>query len=163
MNPDEVNFCLRCGTALILADRYGRQRKTCPACNWVYFADPKVAVATLILQDNKVLLVRRGIDPARGRWTLPAGFVDAGEDPVRAAERECLEEAGIQVQVSGLLTVLYGQEHPRGAHIIIFYQAEIVSGQLHPGDDVDQVAFFDRSDLPPLAFQSTRQVLDIPA
>jgi ADP-ribose pyrophosphatase YjhB (NUDIX family) len=161
MDDQEINYCLRCGTQLILAERYGRQRKTCPACDWVYFADPKVAVATLIVQDGKVLLVRRGINPNRGMWTLPAGFVDAGEDPVHAAERECLEEAGIQVKVSGLITVLFGQEHPRGAHIIIFYQADIVSGQLTPGDDVDQVAFFARSNLPPLAFQSTYQVLNI--
>jgi ADP-ribose pyrophosphatase YjhB (NUDIX family) len=157
----DVNYCLRCGTQLVLAERYGRQRKTCPACDWVYFADPKVAVATLIVQDGKVLLVRRNINPNRGMWTLPAGFVDAGEDPVHAAKRECLEEAGVQVKVSGLITVLFGQEHPRGAHIIIFYQADIVSGKLTPGDDVDQVAFFDRSSLPPLAFQSTYQVLNI--
>jgi len=161
MNNQEINYCLRCGTELILAERYGRQRKTCPACGWVYFADPKVAVATLIVQDGKVLLVRRGINPNRGMWTLPAGFVDAGEDPIHAAERECLEEAGIQVKVSGLITVLFGQEHPRGAHIIIFYRADIVSGELNPGDDVDRVAFFDRSSLPPLAFQSTSQVLNI--
>lgn len=158
---DDVNYCIRCGTELILAERYGRERKTCPACDWVYFADPKVAVAALILLDGKVLLVRRGINPRRGLWTLPAGFVDAGEDPVHAAERECLEEAGIQVKVSDLVTVLFGQEHPRGAHIIIFYRAEIISGELVPGDDVDQVAFFDRYSLPPLAFQSTQQVLDL--
>lgn len=161
MDLHDVNYCLRCGTALILAERYGRERKTCPACDWVYFADPKVAVATLILKDGKVLLARRGINPGRGRWTLPAGFVDAGEDPARAAERECLEEAGIQVKVTGLLTVIFGQEHPRGAHIIIFYRADIILGELTPGDDVDQVAFFDYSMLPPLAFQSTRQVLDM--
>ncbi len=161
MDYQEINYCLRCGTELILAERYGRQRKSCPACDWVYFADPKVAVATLIVQDGKVLLVRRGINPNRGMWTLPAGFVDAGEDPIHAAERECLEEAGIQVKVSGLITVLFGQEHPRGAHIIIFYRADIVSGELSPGDDVDRAAFFDPSSLPPLAFQSTSQVLNI--
>jgi 8-oxo-dGTP diphosphatase len=161
MDSDEVKYCLRCGTALILAERYGNVRKTCPACDWVYFADPKVAVAVLIVQDSKVLLVRRSINPNRGMWTLPAGFVDAGEDPVRAAERECLEEAGIRVNVSGLVTVLFGQEHSRGAHIIIFYRAEVVSGELTPGDDVDRVAFFDLSSLPPLAFQSTRKVLDM--
>jgi ADP-ribose pyrophosphatase YjhB (NUDIX family) len=85
--------------------------------------------------------------------------VDAGEDPARAAERECLEETGLGVHVTSLLDVLYGQEHPRGAHIVIFYQAEIVSGSLRPGDDVDGVDFFGRAHLPPLAFKSTRKVL----
>jgi ADP-ribose pyrophosphatase YjhB (NUDIX family) len=106
-----------------------------------------------------VLLVRRANDPERGKWTLPAGFVDAGEDPARAAERECLEEAGLIVHVNSLLDVLYGQEHARGAHIIIFYQAEILSGSLRPGDDVDDVDFFSKDQLPPLAFKTTQKVL----
>ncbi|MGW8249128.1 MAG: NUDIX domain-containing protein [Anaerolineales bacterium] len=161
MNLDQVKYCLRCGTALVQADRYGHMRPVCPACGWVFFPDPKVAAAALIEQDGKVLLVRRAVDPLRGRWTLPAGFVDAGEDPALAAKRECLEETGLQVSISGLLTVLYGQEHPHGAHIIIFYKAEILSGELKPGDDVDRVGFFGREDLPPLAFSTTRRVLDL--
>jgi ADP-ribose pyrophosphatase YjhB (NUDIX family) len=157
---DEINFCLRCGQALIDEVRFGRLRPVCPNCGWIYFADPKVAAAVLVEQAHQVLLVRRAIDPARGLWTLPAGFVDAGEDPARAAERECLEETGLQVGVTGLVDVLYGQEHPRGAHIILFYRAEIQSGALQPGDDVDQAAFFSRGQLPPLAFSTTQKILE---
>lgn len=161
MNPEEINYCLRCGTALVSADRYGRVRPVCPACEWVYFSDPKVAVAVLVERGQEVLLVRRSINPRRGLWTLPAGFVDAGEDPVLAARRECLEETGLQVEITGLLTVLFGQEHSRGAHIILFYLGEIVSGELQAGDDVDKAGFFPRDDLPPLAFSTTQQVLEI--
>ena len=161
MNPEEINYCLRCGTTLVSADRYGRVRPVCPACEWVYFSDPKVAVAVLVERGNEVLLVRRSINPRRGLWTLPAGFVDAGEDPVLAARRECLEETGLQVEITGLLTVLFGQEHSRGAHIILFYLGEIVSGELQAGDDVDKAGFFPRDDLPPLAFSTTQQVLEI--
>jgi ADP-ribose pyrophosphatase YjhB (NUDIX family) len=113
----------------------------------------------LIEGTEGVLLVRRANDPQRGLWTLPAGFVDAGEDPVVAAERECLEETGLQVRVTGLLDVLSGQEHPRGAHIVIFYRGEILGGNLLPGDDVDRVAFFERNALPPLAFNTTVRIL----
>jgi len=155
----EVKYCQRCGTAMTWQERFGRLRPVCPNCDWTYFPDPKVAAAVLVERDGNVLLVRRAIDPERGKWTLPAGFVDAGEDPARAAERECLEETGLGVHVTGLLDVLYGQEHPRGAHIVIFYQAEIVSGSLRPGDDVDGVDFFERAHLPPLAFKTTRKVL----
>ncbi len=161
MGVSEVNYCLRCGTPLADGERFGRLRRVCPACDWIYFADPKVAAAALVEQDGKVLLGRRVMNPGRGQWTLPAGFVDAGEDPARAAERECLEETGLVVQVSGLLTVLFGQEHERGAHIIIFYRVKILGGELMPGDDVDQVAFFSRFELPPLAFTTTRRVLEI--
>lgn len=134
-------------------------RPVCPRCDWVYFADPKVAVAVLIQKDNRVLLVQRNNEPQRGRWTLPAGFVDAGEDPIQAAERECLEETGLQVSVTGLIDVLYGQEHPRGAHILIAYRGEITGGELAPGDDADRAVFFPLEQLPPLAFKTTDKLL----
>lgn len=156
---DEVKYCQRCGSVMSWQERFGRQRPVCSQCDWTYFPDPKVAVAVLVEKDGQVLLVRRANDPERGKWTLPAGFVDAGEDPARAAERECLEEAGLIVRVNSLLDVLYGQEHSRGAHIIIFYQAEILSGSLNPGDDVDDVDFFSKDQLPPLAFKTTQKVL----
>jgi ADP-ribose pyrophosphatase YjhB (NUDIX family) len=159
MLADEIHFCPRCGGTVVEEERFHRLRPVCPQCGWVYFPDPKVAAAVLVVQDGEVLLVRRAIDPARGQWTLPAGFIDAGEDPARAAERECLEETGLQVQVSRLIDVLYGQEHPRGAHIVIFYLAEIRSGTLRAEDDVDRAAFFPPDALPPLAFSTTRRIL----
>ena len=159
MIADVINFCPRCGSAVTQAERFGRLRTDCPACGWIYFPDPKVAAAVLVEQEGRVLLVRRAIDPARGLWTLPAGFVDAGEDPALAAERECLEETGLVVRITGLKEVLFGQEHPGGAHILIVYYARVVSGEPAANDDVDQAAYFSRSDLPPLAFKTTRKLL----
>ncbi|RPI28673.1 MAG: NUDIX domain-containing protein [Chloroflexota bacterium] len=159
MLSEEMNFCPRCGAGLTEAHRFGSMRTVCPRCDWVYFADPKVAVAVLIEVDGQVLLVRRSNDPKRGHWTLPAGFVDAGEDPVEAARRECLEETGLVVRITGLIDVLSGQEHARGAHILIAYRGEITGGSLHPGDDADQAAFFSRDALPPLAFETTSRLL----
>jgi len=159
MDLDQVNFCPRCGTPLQQSELFGRLRPACPECRWVYFADPKVAVAVLIVHQGKVLLARRVNDPFRGDWTLPGGFVDAGEDPARAAERECQEETGLKVQVTRLLDVIAGQEHPRGAHILIVYLGELISGNLQAGDDADGVAFFKLDQLPRLAFRSTAQIL----
>ncbi len=156
---DVIKYCPRCGVEIVLAERFGRLRPVCPECHWIYFADPKVAAAALIEKDGKVLLVRRANDPLRGLWTLPAGFVDADEDPARAVERECLEETGLQVRVSGLVDVLYGQEHDRGAHILIVYKAKILSGDLDARDDVDRAGFFSAGQLPPLAFQATEKIL----
>jgi 8-oxo-dGTP diphosphatase len=158
MIQDTINFCPRCGAPVIQAQRYGRVRPVCPACGWIYFADPKVAVAILVQKDGQVLLVRRANDPRRGLWTLPAGFVDAGEDPVQAAEREALEETGLHVQIGALLNVMFGQEHPHGAHIILFYRGEIISGEMHAQDDVDRAAFFNMDSLPPLAFSTTQRL-----
>ena len=157
---EDINFCLRCGHPVELAEHFGKLRPACPSCGWIYFADPKVAVAALIEKDAQILLVRRVNDPQRGLWTLPAGFVDAGEDPVLAIERECLEETGLRVQVLGLLDVLAGLEHARGAHILIVYRVRVLSGTARPDDDVDAVAFFPRDNLPELAFSTTRRILE---
>jgi len=160
MLEDKVKFCPYCGTKLIFAARAGRNRPVCPSCNWVFFPDPKVAVVAVIICDGKVLLTRRVNTPQQGLWTFPGGFVDAGEDPVRAMERECLEETGLKVKVSGLVDVLFGQEHPRGAHILIVYLGEILAGTPHPSDDADRVGFFYLDQLPPLAFRSTQEIID---
>jgi 8-oxo-dGTP diphosphatase len=156
---EEARYCIRCGTALSFGELFGKPRPYCPACGWIYFADPKVAVAVLITRGCQVLLGRRVNDPGRGRWTLPAGFIDAGEDPRQAARRECLEETGLEIEVGDLLDVLYGQEHERGAHILIVYLAQILSGTIRASDDVDAVDFFDLDKLPPLAFTTTQKIL----
>lgn len=159
MHLDQVNFCPRCGNSLETQEHFGRLRPACPECGWIYFPDPKVAVAMLVIDQERVLLTKRLNDPFRGDWTLPGGFVDAGEDPIKAAERECLEETGLSVHGTHLLNVIAGQEHPRGAHILIVYQGEWVAGTPEPGDDAQDVAFFALDDLPRLAFRSTAQIL----
>jgi ADP-ribose pyrophosphatase YjhB (NUDIX family) len=154
-----IQYCPICGTAIIEKSHSGRIRPTCPQCEWVYFPDPKVAVAVLIKKGNQVLLVQRRFDPQKGYWTLPSGFIDAGEDPKSAAERECVEETGLKIKEIRLLDVVFSQEHPRGASILILYEAEIQSGKLVPGDDANQAAYFPFDNLPPLAFTSTWQIL----
>jgi 8-oxo-dGTP diphosphatase len=155
----EITYCPRCGSRVQLEQRFGRERPVCPSCGWIHFADPKVAAAALIERDGRVLLVRRVNEPFRGLWTLPAGFVDADEDPARAAERECREETGLTVRATHVLQVIAGREHPRGADFVVVYAAEIVSGTLTPADDADQAEWFERSHLPTLAFRATRRVL----
>lgn len=140
-------------------ERFGKIHPVCPQCEWIHFDDPKVAAAVLVTQDGRVLLVRRNNDPYRGLWTLPAGFIDAGEDPARAAERECLEETGLSVRVKRVLDVIAGQEHDRGADFVIVYEAEVLSGSLFPNDDADAVEWFEPANLPPLAFRATRKAL----
>jgi ADP-ribose pyrophosphatase YjhB (NUDIX family) len=125
----------------------------------MYFADPKVAVAVLLRENGRVLLVRRVNEPFRGKWTLPAGFIDAGEDPRQAAERECLEETGLTVRASHVVDVIAGREHPRGADFVIVFAAAVVAGDLRAGDDADRADWFDATDLPPLAFRATETAL----
>ncbi len=160
MRREDINYCPRCGASIELIWKFGRERPVCPECDWVFFPDPKVAVAVFVEQDDKVLLVQRGNQPQRGLWALPAGFVDAGENPLQAAERECLEETGLRVRVTGLIDVLaVDDQSPGVADMIIIYRAEADHGQLRAGDDAQQALFFERCNLPPLAFSATHNVL----
>ncbi len=140
---------------------FGKPHPICPACGWIHFEDPKVAAAVLVERGEEVLLVQRVNEPGAGLWSVPAGFVDAHEDPARAAERECLEETGLVVQVTRLLGVVAGREHPAGADMVLAYTARILSGELRAGDDAAAAAFFPRAALPPLAFRATRVVLGL--
>ena len=158
---DFVRFCIQCGAPLERRFLFGQVRPVCPACGWIFFADPKVAAGVLVEEAGQVLLVRRVNEPGRGLWSFPAGFIDANEDPARAAERECLEETGLVVEATGLLDLVAGREHPRGADIVLVYRARVVGGTLKPGDDADLAQFFPRQALPPLAFRATRLALGL--
>lgn len=161
MAHTEIKFCPRCATPVIHEERFGRVRPVCPNCGWIHFVDPKVAAAVLVVQDGRVLLVRRVNEPFRGLWTLPAGFVNGSEDPAEAAARECLEETGLSVRVTRVFDIVSGREHPRGADFVIVYLAEVLGGEMKAEDDADAVEWFDRGHLPPLAFLATRKVLGI--
>lgn len=156
---DYIKFCPRCAAAVNREERFGALRPVCPQCGWIHFQDPKVAAAVLVEEGSRVLLVRRVNEPFRGLWTLPAGFVNGGENPAEAAARECLEETGLSVRVTRVLDVISGREHERGADFIIVYAAEVVSGEMTPADDADAVEWFERNSLPPLAFEATKKVL----
>ena len=155
-----MNYCPVCGAQLERRQAAGgRERPACPQCRFVHYRDPKVAAITLIEQKGRVLLTRRAFNPAKGRWTLPGGFVDGGEDPRIAAVRECREETGLEIEIGDLLDVFYGKAHADGAEILLVYRGTIVGGESGAGDDVDAIGFFSADALPELAFDSTQEIL----
>src|SRR3954453_21604164 len=103
--PDSVRFCTQCGGPLTTRDVRGTPRRWCPSCEHIHYADPKVAVGVAVFHDGKLLLVRRTMNPGRGLWSLPGGYLDLGEDPAVAAAREAEEEAGVRVAVGQVLNV----------------------------------------------------------
>ena len=152
--PEDARFCLRCGTALTTRTVAGKPRRACPACDFVHFVEPKVGVGVMVVEDDRLLLVRRAMDPEKGKWSLPAGYLDHGESPVETAVRETREETGLEVRITGLFDAFHNPPGA-GASVFLLYRAERVSGELRAGDDADAARFFARDELPPLAFAST--------
>ena len=158
-HPEEFHFCPLCATPLEQRQIRGEQNQVCPNCGWVHYEDPKVAAGVLIQRGREVLLVRRALEPFAGSWSIPAGFVNAFEDPAAAALRECLEETGLVAEIDALFDLRTGREHLHGSDIFIVYRAHVLKGALTAADDVDEAGWFSLDNLPPLAFSSTHHLL----
>lgn len=156
----EARFCPLCGTAMGSQRLGDRTRPVCPGCGWVHYVNPVVAAGTLVDEQGRALLIRRGVEPGAGQWGLPAGYAEAGETPEQTAVRETREEAGLDVALDGMLgTYAFGGEAlPSG--VLVLYAAHIVGGDPRPGDDATEVRFFAPGELPAdLAFDSHRRAL----
>jgi ADP-ribose pyrophosphatase YjhB (NUDIX family) len=123
----------------------------------VHYVDPKLAVGVAVFRADRLLLVRRTMEPGRGRWSLPGGYLDVGEDPRGAAAREAAEEASVEVRVRSVIDV-FANPPDEGGAVFVLYAADWVAGEPAPGDDADDAAFFGRDELPPLAFRSTAHI-----
>jgi 8-oxo-dGTP diphosphatase len=154
-------FCPTCAGALEprLLKQGDPERLVCVQCGQVLYLDPKVAVGTIIrVADQRLVLVRRAIEPGYGLWVFPGGYVDRGEDVRTAAIREAREEAGLDVHLDGLLNIY--SYAPRSL-IVIVYAATAVGGQLCADEECLEADLFTPDQIPwdQLAFHSTRQAL----
>jgi ADP-ribose pyrophosphatase YjhB (NUDIX family) len=152
-----ILHCTACGAATEERAVEGRPRQVCVACGLVAYLDPKLAVAVLLVQDDRVLLGRRGPGTREpGKWSFPAGFVERGERVEAAAAREAREETGLQV-VIGELVGLFSSE---GEPVVLAVYEATASGEPLAGDDLTEVGWFPISALPELAFPRDRKILE---
>lgn len=149
-------FCPSCGGTLREEIVQDRARPVCAVCRSVFWIDPKVAVAVVIPWEGGVLLGRRAIEPGRGLWSFPSGYVDRGEVPEDAARREVREETGLDVEISGLVGVYATAGRPV---ILVVYVAEARSERLEPGPEVLELAAFSPDDFPTMAFDHDRRIV----
>jgi 8-oxo-dGTP diphosphatase len=154
-------FCPRCGGSLEgrILKATEPERLVCTACEFVFYLDPKIAVGTIIRTDSdRLVLVRRAIEPGYGRWVFPGGYVDRGEPLTTAAIREAKEECGLDVRLDGLVNIY---SYPKRAPVIVVYAATAIGGRLCCDDEGLEVGEFTGDDIPwqELAFRSTEEGL----
>jgi ADP-ribose pyrophosphatase YjhB (NUDIX family) len=155
-----AHFCVNCGTALVTRVIEGREVEACPRDNFVLWHDPKVSTAVVVEADGGIVLGRRAIEPGYGLWCLPGGFVNDDEDPATAAARECMEEIGVPVELTGLIGVYHIPKTDAPSMVGIAYLGRLLDG-VRPlaGAEMLEVGVFPRDGLPELAFPSHRTVL----
>jgi len=154
-------YCPACGGALESRNLKAGDpdRLVCTRCGFVFYMDPKVAVGTIIrTPDERLVLVRRAIEPGYGLWVFPGGYIDRGEAVVAAAIREAREESGLEVRIEQLVNIYsYGGSSP----IIIVYAATVTGGALCTDEECLEARLFRPDEIPwdALAFRSTREAL----
>ncbi|MBU3710889.1 MAG: NUDIX domain-containing protein [Limnohabitans sp.] len=156
-----LKHCKNCGTAVAYRlpdDGDTRERAICPSCHLVHYENPLNVVGTLPIWEDKVLLCKRNIEPRFGKWTLPAGFMELGETVAQGAARETDEEAGAQIELLDLYTLMnvvrVGQVH-------FFYRAKLLSPHFNPGHETIEARLFSEQDIPwdDIAFRTVRETL----
>jgi ADP-ribose pyrophosphatase YjhB (NUDIX family) len=149
-----MKYCSSCGATVSrkIPDGDNRDRWVCDACQAIHYQNPLIVVGCVPERDGQILLCKRAIEPRRGYWTVPAGFMELGETLAQGAARETLEEACADVRIGHLFAsvdvVQAGQVH-------LFFTADLL-GDFAAGDESLEVALFDKADIPwdEIAFRS---------
>ncbi len=159
--PSTIRYCPLCGSDLVRIPVPPDQKEeaVCSACGFVFYLNPKVVAGTIPAENGRILLVRRNINPSKGKWTFPGGFVDWGETVAGAALRETLEETGLRVDLGGLVGVY---SYPEAPVVIVVYRARVAGGALRLSPETQEFAWLAPGEIPweDLAFPSTRQALN---
>lgn len=160
--PGEYTYCPHCTAELETVEIHERLRRRCPSCGFVHWRNPGVGAAVVVFNDDgKLLMVRRGLGASRsGLWSIPAGFVDYGEEIRAAAARELLEETGLIAEVGDVVFVASNFHDPAKLTVGIWFAGVVTGGTLEAGDDADAVGWFDLDDLPPLAFDTDHAFIE---
>lgn len=156
----EYEFCPRCGGNLEtrLLKEGDPERLVCGNCGFVFYLGPKLVSGAIFELDGGIVLVQRAIEPGYGKWTFPGGFVERGEVAETAAEREVLEESGLEIEVTDIIG-LYSYEGQIPA--IAVFGARVIGGEPRALDETMNVESFPRDGLPwhEMAFPSTGHAL----
>jgi len=156
-----MNFCSHCGSAAIelrVPDGDNLPRFVCAACGTIHYLNPKIVVGCLPEWEGKVLLCKRAIEPRRGLWTLPAGFLENGETLLAGALRETEEEARARVEPLDLYTVI---SLPQINQVYMMFRARLLDLDFGPGSESLEVKLVDEADIPweSLAFRTITRTL----
>lgn len=155
-----IHFCPRCGAPVELRRPEGdnRERAVCSACGTVHYENPKVVVGSVCTLDDRLLLCRRAIEPRRGFWTIPAGYLELGETAEAGAMREAWEEARARIEIDGLMAV-YSVE--RICQVQLLYRAKLLHEDVAAGPESLEVRLVGWDEIPwdELAFPTVGWIL----
>ena len=131
-------------------------REYCPNCGFIHFRNPVPTAGAVAIKDGKVVMIKRGREPAKGKWAFPSGFIELGETPEVAALRELEEKSGVKGESLGLIDVYFEDSEVYRDILVIMYLVRVTGGRLTPGDDAADVRLFSVDEMPEFRFFSFR-------
>lgn len=155
-------YCPRCGDELTQGHIDGRERPHCirPGCEYIFYQNPIPAAGAILVEEDKILLVKRAHPPKIGWWCIPAGFMEWHEHPTETTVRELEEETGLKIKIDSFFEVYSGTDDPRSNAILMLYLGTVIGGELCAADDALDVKWFSFDELPlQIAFESHHQAL----
>ena len=153
----EKRFCHFCGSRISRIYLEGRNRLFCKTCQQPIYENPVPASCLVVRDDNgRILLVKRSVEPEKGGWCLPGGYIEMGEEPDESALRELREETGLTGRIDRLLGVMKGNSGIYDTLLMVGYQVLSFTGKLVAGDDADDARFFAPPDMPEVVFRTHR-------
>ena len=159
--PELMRYCSACAAPVHMRIPEGdhRERYVCGSCGVIHYTNPRIVAGCLVLEGEQVLLCRRNIEPRKGYWTFPAGYLESGETIAQGAIRETWEEAMAIVALDDLYTLF---NLPYISQVYMFYRARLQGGTFAPGIESQDVRLFSESDIPwnDLAFAVVRVTLE---
>lgn len=152
--PD-YKYCPFCGKKLKIQREEEKRRKVCSGCNWTFYPHVAGAVAAVIINKSKVLMVQRKREPYVGTWMFPAGFIDYGEHPRDTLAREVREETGLKLIKAELVDVLQSEDDYRSpGHFCFFYKVEVKNGKIKTDErENNAIRWFDLEKLPKIGWK----------
>lgn len=160
--PFAWNYCGTCGDQLVVAHDGQSERPHCPRCRRFYYRNPIPAACCFVRRGpDELLFAQRAVEPARGHWCLPGGFVELGESTEEAALRELLEETGLRAEKARLLGVATRQSPLSGAVLVLGYIIDDWEGELVPDSDALDLRFYKKHERPKVPFDAHRELLDL--
>ena len=160
----EFNYCPTCGGDLVVRHDGHSYRPHCAPCNRFFYRNPIPAAACFVVRaDGAMLFARRAVEPCKGMWTLPGGFVEMDETTEEAALRELNEETNLTATRATLLGVSTKQSPLSGAVLVLGYLIEDWTGEeaMRPDTDAAELCFFSHADRPQVPFATHRELLEI--
>ena len=159
-DSERYNYCPTCGTELALQEKGGEQRPTCAVCGFVHYRNPRPGVVVVLERDGAVLLGRRKGGYGAGKWGLPQGYVEYGENFLGAAIREVKEETGLEVEIRSILNVVSNLLSPGLQTLAIVLLAGVTGGEQRAGDDLDALQWVPLpGPMPEMAFEADEQII----